>query len=636
MEWEEGGLIMEGSTAAEPKKSGGSKAIVFLLVGLLIGAAIGVGISMALGGGEEEETSGNYLVDGFKLELFYNSGNIQREMACQILKENLESLNPGKIEISVSGVEWAQYLELRKNGAMPAMFLGWAPDYADPDNYIQPFYHQAGTYASMCGYGNDTLDAMIEDAATELDVDVRADKYKQISMDMYEECIFIWTAQATQFHAEREWIDGWYFNPMHSGLIYYSFDKPDIAPEGAPSDYDPDTFLMATIEGNPESLDPAIGYETAGGEVMQNVYETLLFYNGSSADELVPILATEVPTIDNGGISADGLTYTYNLRADVMFHDGNMMTSEDVRYSIERALAVNDAHGPAWMLGQVLIPDYYDYPQGAYNDTTDAFDAGVPVDVIADAVWAVDADTVQFNLTTPYPAFMYAMCYNVGSVISKAWVGDNYGFTGSDANKLALDMCGTGPYKFVEWLPSDKITMEAFADYHEGEAALTNVIIQQIADASTRILMLKEGDADCAAIPRNMKTQVEGVTGIDVMQGLGTFNVDFLGLNQALNLDALPNPERTDVPTDFFADRYVRLAFAHAFNYNQYIEEGLLGTAIQPNGAIPMGMFGYSADVPVYDYNLDKAGFYLYMAETPVDSDSESSVLSELVARIKF
>ncbi len=69
---------MEG-TAAEPKKSGGSKAIVFLLVGLLIGAAVGAGIMMALGGGDDEEEDmwydapGNYLGDGFKLELFYNS-----------------------------------------------------------------------------------------------------------------------------------------------------------------------------------------------------------------------------------------------------------------------------------------------------------------------------------------------------------------------------------------------------------------------------------------------------------------------------------------------------------------------------------------------------------------------------------
>lgn len=632
---------MEG-TAAEPKKSGGSKAIVFLLVGLLIGAAVGAGIMMALGGGDDEEEDmwydapGNYLGDGFKLELFYNSGNANREMACQILKQNLESLNPGKIIITVTGVEWAQYLELRKNGAMPAMFLGWAPDYADPDNYVQPFYHQSGTYASMIGYGNDTLDAMIEDAATELNTTLRAAKYKQISMDMYNECVFIWTAQATNFHAERDWLTGYEFNPMFSGLIYNQYDKPDTVPAGDPAEfYDPDTFMMATIEGNPESLDPAIGYETAGGEIMQNVYETLLFYNGSSASELVPVLATEVPTVDNGGISADGLTYIYNLRTDVKFHDNNTMTSEDVRYSIERALAINDPHGPAWMLGQVLIPDFYDYPAGAWNDSQDKFVAGVPTDVIADAVWAVDADTVQFNLTTAYPAFLYAMCYNVGSVISKAWVGANYGFD-EDVNKLASGMCGSGPYKFVSWTASDRIVMKAFADYHEGAPAIENVVIRQVSDANVRILMLKSGEADCIAVPRAQMDSVR-VDGVAITEGIGTFNVDFLGLNQDLNLDAQPNPENTNVPSDFFADKNVRLAFAHAFNYDQYIEDGLAGTAIQPNGAIPKGMFAYSSDVPIYAYDLGLAAFYLYLAKTPVAAEeAPANFVSEIVSRIGF
>lgn len=626
---------MEG-TAAEPKKSKGSMAIVFLLVGLLIGAAIGAGVMMVLGGGEDEDESyGNYLIDGFKLELFYNAGNVNREMACQILKQNLEELNPGNIVITVTGVEWSQYLELRKDGAMPAMFLGWAPDYADPDNYVQPFYHQSGTYASMIGYGNDTLDAMIEDAATELDVEVRAAKYKQISMDMYEEAVFIWTAQATNFHAERDWLTGYEFNPMFSGLIYYQYDKPDSRPAGAPVGYDPNTFLMATISGNPESLDPAIGYETAGGEIMQNVYETLLFYNGSSADELVPVLASEVPTVDNDGIKDNGTTYIYNLRTDVKFHDNNTMTSEDVRYSIERALAINDPHGPAWMLGQVLIPDYYDYGAGEWNDTQNKFVPGVPLDVIADAVWASDADTVQFNLTTAYPAFLYAMCYNVGSVMSKTFVGENYGFD-EDVNKMADDMCGTGPYSFVSWERDNQIIMKAFADYHETPAAIENVIIKQVADGTTRILMLKNGEADCVAVPRAQMNDVR-VAGINITEGIGTFNVDFLGLNQDLNLDALPNPENTNVPSDFFADKNVRLAFAHAFNYDQYIEDGLLGTAIQPNGAIPQGMFGYDASVPVYSYDLDLAAFHLYLAKTPVEAEEAgANFVNEIVARIGF
>src|SRR5512133_3193977 len=59
---------------------------------------------------------------------------------------------------------------------------------------------------------------------------------------------------------------------------------------------DPTTFLQAVI-GEPESLDPALAYETAGGEIIQNVYETLVFYDGIATDKFVPMLAEEMPTI---------------------------------------------------------------------------------------------------------------------------------------------------------------------------------------------------------------------------------------------------------------------------------------------------------------------------------------------------
>ena len=105
------------------------------------------------------------------------------------------------------------------------MFLGWAPDYADPNNYMQPFFHSAGTYGMMVGYGNATVDALIEEAATETDATVRAQLYSELSYIMYGECVHIWTVQATNFHVERVTVDGYAFNPMYSGLYYYPMDK---------------------------------------------------------------------------------------------------------------------------------------------------------------------------------------------------------------------------------------------------------------------------------------------------------------------------------------------------------------------------------------------------------------------------
>jgi peptide/nickel transport system substrate-binding protein len=172
----------------------------------------------------------SYADTGFEMTFFYNAGNLPRETACQLLKQGLESLKTqgliaGTISIDVQGLDWPVYLDAVRNRKLPAFFLGWAPDYADPDNYMNPFLHSSGTYALRCSIDNATITAWIEQAAMELDQEVRAGIYHNISQAVYEECYYIWTAQATSFHVERTWVTGYYFNPMYSGLMYYVLGK---------------------------------------------------------------------------------------------------------------------------------------------------------------------------------------------------------------------------------------------------------------------------------------------------------------------------------------------------------------------------------------------------------------------------
>jgi len=124
----------------------------------------------------------------------------------------------------------------------------------------------------------------------------------------------------------------------------------------------PDAFVEVTI-GEPQYLDPSTDYETAGGEVIQNAYETLVWYQGASASILVPLLATEIPSLTNSGISANGLNYTFHLKPNVKFHDNTTMTADDVVYSIVRVLRMHDPDGPSWMLEQVMN-DYIQYSVG--------------------------------------------------------------------------------------------------------------------------------------------------------------------------------------------------------------------------------------------------------------------------------
>ncbi|RLE08178.1 ABC transporter substrate-binding protein, partial [Candidatus Aerophobetes bacterium] len=116
----------------------------------------------------------------------------------------------------------------------------------------------------------------------------------------------------------------------------------------------PDTIIEATI-GTVDSLDPAWAYDTASGEVIFNIYETLIFWDGTRTDKFVPMLATKVPSVENGLISEDGLTYTFPIRKGVKFHNGEPLTPEDVEYSFERAMVQDRDGGPVWMLYEPLL-----------------------------------------------------------------------------------------------------------------------------------------------------------------------------------------------------------------------------------------------------------------------------------------
>ena len=108
---------------------------------------------------------------------------------------------------------------------------------------------------------------------------------------------------------------------------------------------DPNTYFRPTF-GEPETLDPALDYETAGGEIVSNVYETLVWYNREKASEFIPQLATEWT------VSDDGTTYTFTIRKGVKFHEGGDLTPSDVAYTFQRGLLQGGTASPQWLLAE--------------------------------------------------------------------------------------------------------------------------------------------------------------------------------------------------------------------------------------------------------------------------------------------
>jgi peptide/nickel transport system substrate-binding protein len=383
----------------------------------------------------------------------------------------------------------------------------------------------------------------------------------------------------------------------------------------------PDAFVEVTI-GEPQYLDPATDYETAGGEVIQNAYETLVWYQGASASTLIPMLATEVPTLTNGGISADGLNYTFHLKTGVKFHDGTTMTADDVVYSFQRVLRIHDPTGPSWMMEQIMN-DYIQYSVGDelqnFSSTPwimSAIGGTSPTYKITEldvqntseaAILKVDASTVQVRLTHAYPGFLAIAAYTVMSVVSKTFVQAHGGIVNAVHNAyMDENTCGTGPYSLVTWEKGSRIHMTRFADYHGAAPALKDAYIIKANDVNTRILMLQAGDADTGYIPIDYESLFSNDAKFEITKGLPTFNIDFVGFNTEINTTQAAT-FGSNVPGNFFQDKNVRKAFVHLLDSQLFIDNYEKGNGIVPNGPIPAGMFGYNASAPTYDFNITKA-----------------------------
>lgn len=297
---------------------------------------------------------------------------------------------------------------------------------------------------------------------------------------------------------------------------------------------DPTTWVETTF-GDPETLDTSRDYETSGGEILANVYDTLIFMEKDAASTFVPMLALEVPSLENGGISEDGKTVTFKIRDGVKFHDGTDMTVEDVAFSFQRRILAGGTNSPQWMVveplfgaGLIDIAELVDPENPPYDDmaTLKTYDAEtlnavcelVQSKVVADA----DAGTVTFNLEQSWAPFIPTLANGGWAAIeSKAWVGANGGWDGDCAtwtdyyaipteelNQLGIgnSAMGTGPYKFDHWTPGEELVLVANEDYWMtepmwegapvGAPALKTVVIKQVAEFSTRLAMAQAGDAD--------------------------------------------------------------------------------------------------------------------------------------------
>jgi peptide/nickel transport system substrate-binding protein len=313
-----------------------------------------------------------------------------------------------------------------------------------------------------------------------------------------------------------------------------------VAACGGPSGRNPRALVLA-IGSSPTNLDPGVGLDEASQRVHTLLFSSLLKI-GSDL-RIVPDLAVRFETTDSQ-------TYVAEIPAGVRFHDGREMTSADVAYTFRR----------------FLDRTFVSARKGAYQDLA--------------AVDIVDARTVAFRLTRPSASFP-ANLANVGIVPDGSGPG------------LSRAPIGSGPYRLVEFVPDDHVTLASFANHYRGAPVNDGVTLKVVPDATMRGLELRKGDVDLVVndLTPDLVAELQQEPRLQVIVAPGT-DFAYVGMN-------LRDP--------VLADRRVRQAIGYAIDRQAIVDYLQRGQARQTAGMVPSMSWAYTDDLFAFTHDVAKA-----------------------------
>jgi peptide/nickel transport system substrate-binding protein len=420
-------------------------------------------------------------------------------------------------------------------------------------------------------------------------------------------------------------------------------------PTSSPSNQqvkNPDTLIEATING-PESLDPAWEYDTASYDADIQVYEGLVLAKKDSTTDFVPLLATQWQ------ISPDGKAYTFDIRKDVKFQQGQDLTPEDVAYSFWRGMIQDRAGGPQW----ILLQPFFGLDVQSFQDDVVTKQFNGDFAAACEAVKKVvtfdnNAGTVTMNLKQPYGPMLQILAGSWGEIISKPWAvqqgdwdgncadAEKYHNPSAEQDPLFKVMNGTGPYILKNWVPEQELDLVRNPDYWNtsplwdggpsGQARVQNVIIKVIPEWGTRFATFKTGDADINYVPEQFESQVDPLVknicdasgkctvsnaqgSLTAWKGLPSVSETVIYMTEKINTaGGAPagmgsgQLDGNGIPADFFGDINIRKAFNYCFDWDTYINQVYNGEAIQAYGPIIEGELGYDPNQAHYNLDLTK------------------------------
>lgn len=332
-------------------------------------------------------------------------------------------------------------------------------------------------------------------------------------------------------------------------------------------------MLRLTLGEEPDQLDPARTISITSSDVMNVVYERLVYIDDEGLPQ--PWLA------ESWEISDDGTVITFTIREGVTFHDGTDLDANAVKFTYDR----------------ILDPEMA-APYKSFVETLES-------------VEAPDATTAVFTFSEPYaPFFTNSTIIGIVSPAAVEQFGEDFGH----------NPVGTGPFMFKEWQPGTKIVFERYPDYvnyraddtNKGPAYVDGIEYYIIGEAATRTAAFENQEIDL------INVEFEDIERFSQMPGLA-----IVSLEAANNFNYLEYSDRA--PFDNVA---LRQAISSAINTDSIVELAYLGNATPNQCPVPVGNAAYDAELCAehgYAYDLEQAKAYLAEAGF-TDSDGNGFV----------
>lgn len=320
--------------------------------------------------------------------------------------------------------------------------------------------------------------------------------------------------------------------------------------------------LRVANYAEPTSLNPLLGTNTAENFLASLAFDELVTIDDKGND--VPDLAAVVPTLQNGGISKDGLTITYHLRHNVKWQDGAPFSSADVKFSWQAVMNPDNN-----------VVERRGYDQVASVDTPDAY-------------------TAVFHLKRPFSPFIdtvFGESDDPYRIVPEHILGKYHDINKVPFNQLPI---GTGPFKVTRWIHGDRIEFTANPFYFRGAPKLKGITVLDVPDSNTQEAELRSHDIDLA---------------IDI----STSNIHNLrirptaGVTTLLAKSPAYNSIMFNVKHPPLDDVRVRQAIVYAIDEKRIIDTLTYGTGVPAIADLSDFYWAYDPSIQTYPYDPQKA-----------------------------